>query len=275
MESITKTRVALLIIMLALLFFIGRHVWEPVCRGGYYIYSASLYGMIRFGAILYGPMDRWLQERATMQELIDEIGYLTKEKNRLQAEIITMKGSYAFQEDIRELSQFLQRYQSKKGLCAHILSRTLTSYGHFCYLNVGLQDGIQEDMIMITNQGIIGRIVTVYPWFCKGIFITDASSKITCYTTKTKVKGVCEGKNDFYCSLQVVNGVGLPDNHELVMSSGHGFVFPQGFCLGEIVESHMTDVSSRSIVKPLVDLKTIEYCVVVSRADIEAHSEEI
>lgn len=272
MKTVTKTRLALLVVIMVLFFFVVRHVWGPLRVGIYYAYSASLYGCVRLGGMLYAPIDSWLQERTTVQKLMDEVKRLTQEKDRLHAEMVVMQGLSSYKADTQDLERFLQRYQLHKGVCAQIISRTLTSYAQNCYLNAGSCHGICQDMIMITNHGIIGRIDTVYPWFCKGTFITDASSNISCYTAQTHIKGVCEGANKEYCSFHVINGVDLPDDHELVMSSGHGFIFPQGFCVGEVIESTKTDNAFRSVVKPCVDLKTIDYCVIIARADIESEA---
>ena len=55
----------------------------------------------------------------------------------------------------------------------------------------------------------------------------------------------------------------------MVLSSGTGLLYPQGLCLGTITSFAKNDVDYAITLKPLIDLEKLEYCFLISAADLQ------
>lgn len=67
------------------------------------------------------------------------------------------------------------------------------------------------------------------------VLITDKHSEVAAYTNITNANGIVKGiNNPDECELIYVNHLLSVSDEDLVLSSGQGLVFPEGFCLGQV-----------------------------------------
>jgi cell shape-determining protein MreC len=57
---------------------------------------------------------------------------------------------------------------------------------------------------------------------------------------------------------------------EMVVSSGEGLVFPQGFALGRIKMIEPDGLYTKIEIEPLIDLLTIDYCMLMKKGECDA-----
>ncbi len=57
--------------------------------------------------------------------------------------------------------------------------------------------------------------------------------------------------------------------NDVIISSGEGLVFPKGFALGTVVAADKGELFYDIMVKPALDFKTLQYCMLVAKEDVE------
>ena len=63
---------------------------------------------------------------------------------------------------------------------------------------------------------------------------------------------------------------------DLLISSGKGLVFPQGFLLGKIISAQPNGMHFDIIVEPVVDVSSIEYCYLLQKeSSIIEHTKDV
>lgn len=195
-----------------------------------------------------------------VQKLTDHITYLSKENRALQAQL-----DYAT--DIRELAQFKKRYEAP-GRTAQVLVRRLDEQEHFFLVSGGYVHGIKEDMVAVYDNALVGRVVAVYPWYCKVQLVTDSRSQVAVYCSATRGHAVYKGANSQKeAQLKYVSHLDEVRSADTVFSSGEGLVFPRGFLLGTVTSSHVEGLYHNVHIQPALDMLSVRYCVLLSKSE--------
>ena len=217
------------------------------------------------------PIKNFWQRKIDHKNLIKKYESQKEKIEKLLSENIKLKASLNHQEITNELSEFQQRYNFDSAIFAKILIKNITETEQYFLINRGKNDNIEKDMVAIYKYQIIGKVIDVFKNYSKILLITDSNSKIAAYTDKTKATGIVNGFNDInYCQLCYVDHMKKIENNDLVISSGQGLIYPEGFSLGNIVKHDKKELYHNIIIKPLVDLKTINFCLLIKQSKIKA-----
>lgn len=168
-----------------------------------------------------------------------------------------------FSENTKEIRSFLDRYKTDTGRIAHVLVKNFDGE-HYFLIDAGSKQGIKRDMVAVYKDSLVGRVVEVYPSYCKVLLITDPHCKVAAVCSQTGTKGIHEGLgNTQFTALGYVDPQQPIKEGDLVLSSGEGMLFPYGYALGTI-QSFENDGHSYTIsVEPSVNVKRLDYVYIV------------
>ncbi|MFH1644161.1 MAG: rod shape-determining protein MreC [bacterium] len=220
---------------------------------------------------LASPFKNFWQKKTDHKNLIKEYEALKEKYDELIKENIELKSTINHQKNTDELTEFQQRYNQNNTLIAKVLLKNITESEQFFLINRGKNDEIKKDTVAIYKNQIIGRVTDVFSYYSKILLITDSNSKISAYTEKTKASGIVNGLNDItQCQLGYVNHLSKIQDKDLVISSGQGLIYPEGFALGKITKFNKKDLYYDITIKPLFDLKNIDFCLLLKQSKIKA-----
>jgi rod shape-determining protein MreC len=229
------------------------------------ISSYAIYPVLRMQNYIADPIKIWfahVREQHILAQLLEEgraeIARLTEENSALHAQI-------AYMEDIDELRTFKNRYELSNAKIAHIMARYFSDHAHYLLIDAGSIHGIEEGMIAVLHNTILGKITKVYPWYSKVSTITDRSCKVAAYDRQTKTHGIHEGINQDMTVLSHVSHLSSISVGDLIISSGEGLVFPQGFVLGRVAAVYPDGLQKKVMVQPLCDMHKSSYCLVLPK----------
>jgi rod shape-determining protein MreC len=255
------------LMIVSMSFFLLYHMFSISPRAiVYQTSSVLLYPFLKIQSTFMHTINNWLQQRSTVQELYGVIATLRAEKDTAVAENIELQSSLAHYKDVNELVQFNKRYV-QTGYIAQVLLKHLSSREHFFLVEGGFNQGITKDMVATYKGNLIGRVIEVYPWYSKVQLITDASCQVAAYSTRTRAQGIHKGVyNEHESALDYVSHLDRLGIDDLVVSSGEGLVFPQGFALGKVSHCVMDGLYQQVKVKPIVDFRSIKYCTLLAKS---------
>lgn len=229
------------------------------------------YPILAFQKSVIEPWHAQATEKKTIHELDAKLKNLQAQYQHLCAENITLRVSQKYQHDIFELIDFKQRYNPTFGVVAQVLTRHAGTDAHYFLVAAGSEKGVKQDMVAVYKSFLVGKVTEVYPWYSKVSLITDERCKIAAYCEKTNSCGIHEGCNGAQStSLKFVSHLDAVEQDDLVVSSGKGLVFPQGFALGRIKKSTQAELFHAIEVEPLIDLYALDYCLIIDKGTIEA-----
>lgn len=212
------------------------------------------------------PLKQKIHNRKTNQELQLLVAQLQAEKEALQNHNIELQSTLDYFQDIKELTAFKQRYQANTMVLAQILSRQLSEVGHYCWIDAGSTKGISPNMIAVYKGCLLGRVTEVYPWYSKLELITDKSCKIAAHGVNSKASGIYQGINsESIAQLNHVSHLATLQEHDVLISSGEGLVFPRGFGIGKMKRFEVDGLFYQIDVQPLLDVRAVSHCYILQR----------
>lgn len=250
-------------------FFLIRSFFEPLFQGAKTAGSAFVATTLMVINYCGKPIKNYISERNDLKHLKKEFDELFVAYEQLQRDYIAVSSQKRYEEETAEAIAFKKRYLQNKGIVASIILRSFADHGHFMYVNAGSKQGVEENMIALFNNCLLGRVSAVYPWHSTITLITDKSCKVAAYCAKTNAKGIHEGTNDFTTQLAYVDHLTLVQEGDIIISSGQGLIFPQGFGLGRVAAIEQEGLVQKVVVRGIVDMRSIDYCVLVSRYECE------
>lgn len=226
--------------------------------------SCLLYPFFKIQSVLFYPFTSCLSQIRAVSTLQNKIDELVEQNQTLQAKLIEQVGMANFSEQTEEIVAFSRRYIVEQKKLAKVLLSIFSDKEDVFIIDGGTNQGIQKDDVTVYKNLLIGRVIEVYPWYSKVALITDRRCKISAQC-KEGVVGIFSGQNNNRAELHFIPHFKKVELGEMILSTGNGLVYPQGFGLGEVVSIKTDNVSHSIGVKTLVDLSTVSYVYVFNK----------
>lgn len=164
----------------------------------------------------------------------------------------------------------LKRQVALPVIGARVIAYDPTLWSRSAIINQGKAQGVKEGLPVLAPQGIVGRIVVVYPEYSKVMLIVDRKSGADAMVQRTRVRGVLKGKGGNRCSLEYVPKNADVQVGDLVLASGLVGLYPKGLVFGKVTAANKKNpgVFQEIEVTPNVDLSTLEEVLVVKVANL-------
>ena len=226
--------------------------------------SYILYPIIKIEKFFLDPIARYFSRQSDMATLEKNVEQLQQVNETLQAKIIALESILDFKNGSAQLYEYAQRYTFDEQKLVQVLMRSLDDVGHIFWVDAGSRHGVTLNMIAVYKNSIVGRVIHVDPSMSKIALITDKRSKIAVCTQTTKAVGILQGNNSDTPTLEFVPHYETLKIDDLVLSTGQGLVYPEGFAVGKIQDFFIDDVAYHIQVAPLLDFKTVQYLYLVA-----------
>lgn len=175
-------------------------------------------------------------------------------------------------EDLKE-SLDLQTITGYKEINATVVNRNVGSWYNNVTINKGSKSGIKEGMAVITNKGLIGKIINVsnFTSTVKLLATDELSNKIS-VKIQLDDKSVYGLLTSYDKKKNIYLVEGISDNDEInvgskVVTTGLSEIFPSGILVGEVkkVTKDKYELAKALEVTPAVDFDDINIVTVLDR----------
>src|SRR5262249_29740652 len=137
-------------------------------------------------------------------------------------------------------------------LPAEIVSIQLSSLRQRLLLNRGVANGVFKGQAVLDDKGLIGQTTHRGPWSAEVILITDPEHAVPVRVERTGLRTIAVGAGDTTSlALPYLPGNADIKSGDLLVTSGLGGVFPEGYPVARVAEVH------RDAVQPLAQVRAI------------------
>jgi rod shape-determining protein MreC len=207
--------------------------------------------------------------RAENRQLKDQIEQLRLEQVRLNEDAVQAHR-------LQALLAFKEQYISRT-VAAQVIGSSGSDSSRMLYIDKGEDQGLKRDMAVITADGIVGKVLQVFPSVSQVLLINDQSSGVGTILEKSRLQGFLKGTATGEVVLEGVMSDEQVATGERVLTSGGDQIFPKGLPVGTVTNVGTgKDLFLNIQIKPAVNLgKLEEVLVVVERQERQAQTADV
>ena len=195
--------------------------------------------------------------RAENRQLKEQIEQMRLEQVRLSEDAAQARR-------LQSLLAFKEQFIAKT-IPAQVIGSSGSDLSQSIYIDKGSDDGVAQDMAVITARGIVGKVLRVFPSTSLVLMINDQSSGVGAFLEKSRLQGVLRGSPNGELILDRVMSDEQVAPGDILLSSGGDQIFPKGLPVGTVTKVSPGKELFLSIkVKPTADLSRLEEVLVVT-----------
>lgn len=164
--------------------------------------------------------------------------------------------------DLKKLADSLHYQEGIRysAVSTKIIGMKNFSTNNALYLNVGANNSIKKDNVVLNDDGVIGMVSQVFPQHSVVRSIIDPNSRVPCISVKTRIKSIVRGNNtgsDVLLIQPLTEQVHFEEG-ELIITAGDGNIYPHGLVMG-----HVKFINQQPFLQSSVDWHTLEFARVL------------
>jgi rod shape-determining protein MreC len=157
-------------------------------------------------------------------------------------------------ESLREMLGVPAQVPAPVWTTAQILGDSGTSFAQSRLIDAGSDRGLEAGMPVLTEAGLVGRVIAVGRSSARVLLITDFSSRVPVMLEGSRSRAILAGSNGPLSGLEFLPSTVRPKLGEKVLTSGDGGQLPRGLLVGEIAY-----VDGEPMVRSLVDWGRLDW----------------
>ncbi len=203
----------------------------------------------------------------TLAQLEVENQQLHVRNKELQAVNSTLRDLEAENNRLRRALHYRERAVFRL-VPARIIARDSSTWWNTVRIDRGFADGIESDMPVMTEDGLVGKTTTVARNMTTVLLISDENCKAAASIEGSREQGIASGERLSssgapLIGLRVLSKMAHLHPGQKVYTSGVGGVYPSGVFIGAVQEFKVRELDSYATIVPAVNLTTLEDVFVV------------
>ena len=213
---------------------------------------------------------------ATLQE---ENAKLKAELDALRNAEYRLKLMETENKELLAMAGYKQQNDRLTLLSARVVGVSLGDLHEYFFLDKGAADGVREDMVITSSEGIAGVVDQVYRHYSRFMLVSASQSRIGVKVLRreSRAVGVLTGKGVDRALLQAEYFSRDDDIQvgDMLVTSGIGGKYPSGLDVGKVreVETDVTGLQKLARIEPAANLNHLDRVFVVLREDVRRQIE--
>src|SRR5574344_1719170 len=199
--------------------------------------------------------------------LKEENEKLKEDNSKLEESLRELEIIKSENETLKEYVNLKDKYTEYSTIPGYIINKDTSNYSNVVVINIGSDDGIKVNMPVISEEGLVGHVISVTNKTAKVITLLDTSSTVSSSIGSNRegsiIRGTLDAKHelkatDILPSATIIEG-------DKVETSGLGGIYPKGILVGTVKQiSNTRNLTNRyAMVEPAVNFNKLEAVLVI------------
>lgn len=208
--------------------------------------------------MMFGTVQSGLSSIPNVFDLQQENNILRENNIRLSNENSNLREAKLENIRLTKLLQFKQATNLNL-TSARIVNKSVVQMRNTITLNVGEADSVYVNMPVITDDGLVGKIVSTSKNFSVAQILINKDMRVTVKVQRTRVDGILyyDGVSDLFVkNIPKNSDVNVGD---ILITSEYSNIYPPGIPVGIITETgNLDNLFKKVVVSPLIDFSDLE-----------------
>jgi rod shape-determining protein MreC len=186
----------------------------------------------------------------------------------------------AFQSELAELREIRSDYERLSALLdyetqtssdwrfvtADVIGRDTAGAVRILHLNRGSRDGVAIGDPVVTELGLVGRVINISATGSEVLLITDQNSSVNARLQSSRDVGLVQGTLSGDLVLTFISPDADVIVNDLVMTSGETQAFPADLVIGQVtgVSLSADELFQQAALRSLVDFSRLEFVLIIT-----------
>ncbi|HJO90433.1 MAG TPA: rod shape-determining protein MreC [Anaerolineales bacterium] len=200
------------------------------------------------------------------EELVNLNATLTAETALLRSENIRLSEAVYERDMLAALLNYTKLDNVHTYISANVIGKDTSSFLQYVIIDIGTTGGVQRDMPVVTDAGLVGIINEATPRASKVLLVNSDQMAVNVRIQNSRADGVLFGQASKDLRLRYIALDATISAGDLVVTSGLGGSLPANIPVGAIasVRSRAYDVFQEAEVLPLANLDKIEIVMIIT-----------
>lgn len=203
---------------------------------------------------------------ADIDTLKKENTELKQKNSELEQSLRELENIKTQNDTLKEYLELDEKYGEYDTIPGYIINKDISNYSRVVVINIGSKDGVEKNMAVIADKGLVGHVISVTDSTAKIKTIIDTSSSFSSILSTTSETIVCRGTMEekklkatyIPTDVNIIQG-------DSVKTSGIGGIYPKGIHIGTVKEVVNTQnmIDRYAVVEPAVDFNKLNTILVI------------
>src|SRR6266568_3019943 len=194
---------------------------------------------------------------------------LREQIEQLQLEQVRLKQDADQARRLQGLLGFKEQFIAKT-TAAQVIGSSGSEQSRTVFIDKGSRDGIEPSMAVISSQGVVGKVITIFKSTAQVLLINDQQSGVGAILEQSRLQGVLKGKASGETVIDKIMSEEEVKLGDRVLTSGGDQIFPKGLPLGTVARVTKGAEFLQVVIKPAAELSHLEEVLVITKKEEHA-----
>jgi rod shape-determining protein MreC len=194
------------------------------------------------------------------------IAELEAENALLEQQVISLREQVTETDILAALLDFARTQPESRYLAGPVIGRDVSPFLRSVWIGVGSDDGVGRGMPVVTNQGLVGRVMEVFATVSRVQLITDPQAAVNVRFQDSRADGILVAQLSGELHIEMISQEKTISPDELVLTSGLGGTYPADIPVGQVLSVRKRDyeIFQDATIQPAVDFFDLEIVLVIT-----------
>jgi rod shape-determining protein MreC len=192
-------------------------------------------------------------ENTELQQEVDQLRLRNSELETEVGEIHRLQNVLGFRDAHPEVQM----------VAAQVIGASTDPASHTLFVNRGEQDKIRRNMAVITPDGVVGKVVEVFPSTSQVMLINDREMGVGALFAASRTHGVVKGTGDPEPKMDYIVNDEKVAMGDVILTSGDDRIFPKGLLVGTVESNKDGNPFQNIRVQPATRLDRLEDVIIL------------
>jgi rod shape-determining protein MreC len=161
------------------------------------------------------------------------------------------------------LLNFREAHPETSMLAAEVIGASADPTSHTLFINRGERDHVRRNLAVITPEGVVGKIVEVFPSTSQVLLINDKDSGVGALFAASRTHGVVKGNGDPNPRMDYIVNDEKVQAGDKILTSGEDHIFPKDLPVGTVESAKPGNPFQSISIDPAARLDRLEEILIL------------
>lgn len=226
--------------------------------------TLGLYSILRIPTQIASAVLETGFELLHFKSIANENKRLKREAAALSSRVAALDEALSENKRLKEMLAIKDKV-AKYSVVARVTGRDFSNWAESLIINKGSKDGLKEDMAVLANGVVIGKVTAVGRSSSRVSLITDPEIRVAVISQRGRASGLMYGIAHGRCIMKFIPKDSDIKAGDTVVTSSTSGVYPQGFLVGKAIDVklELNRMYQFAVIEPAISPMAVEEVLAV------------